>query len=132
MIIFEGFAVDFISEIVVRFIKNKMLTISCVNSKITQFPYAEVDKNNKPQILKERPLTQLRFKQTACEMWNLLRLFPLLFGDKVDRGNCLWKCLLLFLGVVERLCASSFSETELCCLEIETKKVFSRVYEVIS
>ena len=66
-----GFAVDFVSELVVQFIKDKVLTISSINSKISKIPYAEIDKNNKPQILKERPLTQLRFKQTACEMRNV-------------------------------------------------------------
>ena len=128
--IFEGFAVDFTSAIVVRFIKDKLLTISIINRKIHEFPYAEVDKNNKPQVLKERPLTQLRFKQTACEMWNLLRLFPLLFGDQINHDNALWKCLIMFLGVVERLCAPSFTEDELCVLESETKNFFKEYLQL--
>ena len=115
--VFEGFGNHLLVALTVRWIKNKRLTIDCINTRILQFPYADIDKNNKPQILKIKPLTQLKYKQTASEMWNLLRLFPLLIGDLIDKDDEYWHLYCLFLDILERLCAHSSNEPELLYLE---------------
>ena len=50
------------------------------NDIILNFEYSGKDKNNKPQIVKKKLLNSLKVKQTACEMWTLLRLLPLIVG----------------------------------------------------
>ncbi|XP_057311529.1 uncharacterized protein LOC130649291 [Hydractinia symbiolongicarpus] len=73
--------------------------------------------SKKPQIIKEKRLTQLRVKQTACEMWSLLRLFPLMIGAGVDEDYEMCKLLIDFTDIVKRLCAPKFTEDHLKILE---------------
>ena len=77
--VFEGFAPDYLCQLLVYFIKNNYFSINDINERIYNFEYADIDKTNKPQPLKEKPLSTFKIKQTACEMWNLLRLFPVVW-----------------------------------------------------
>ena len=54
-----------------------------------------------------------KLKETACEVWNLIRLLPLIIGDKIDEGNKFWGCLLKFVILVERLSSPSFIKSDL-------------------
>ena len=45
------------------------------------------DKANKPETLKIISGISFKLKETACEMWNLIRLLPLIIGEKIDEGN---------------------------------------------
>ena len=125
--VFEGFALVLLTNLTVHYIKQKILSIDKINERILNFPYAEVDKANKPQILKEKPLTQLKFKQTACESWNLIKLFPLMVSDLIPVGDLYWGLYILFVDMVERLCALSFAESDLIRLEEITVK-FLKMY----
>ena len=58
-----------------------------MNATITSFNYSPIDQHNEPQVLKIIPNTTCEIKQTACEMWNLIRLFSLLFGEHIPTGN---------------------------------------------
>ena len=44
-----------------------------------------------------------KLKETACEMWNLIRLFPVIIGDQVEEDNQAWECYIKFVLLVERL-----------------------------
>ena len=109
--IFEGVGADLLTEITVYLIKNKMLSIYFINDTITK-------------VLKEKPLTQIRFKQTSCDMWNLLRLFPLMFGNHVPVHDRYWGLLTSFLAVVEGLCTPTYHEIHIVQLEDLIKKFF--------
>ena len=43
-----------------------------------------MDKKNKPQTIKVTSTANLKVKQTACEMWNLIRLFPIMVGTFIS------------------------------------------------
>ena len=60
-----------------------------------------------------------KLKETACEVWNLIRLLPLIIGDKIDEGNKFWGCLLKFVILVERLSSPSFIKSDLVILANE-------------
>ena len=128
--VFEGFANDFLTDVTVVFIRGKILTLAEINDIIINFNYAEFDKSNKPQIIKEKPLTQLRIKQTACEMWNLIRLYPVMFGKFVESGNLHWDVVTLFAALVEKLCATMFSESEITVLENIIENFFKKLLDV--
>ena len=81
--LFEGFAFDIVSSVV----------INCVQT----FPYSDAGKSNKPQHLKIKPLTQFWVKQTASEMWNLLRLLPLMIAHLVPENDECWQTFSIFL-----------------------------------
>ena len=62
---------------------------------MTKFLYSisELDKINKPQLFRIFSATTFRTKQTACEMWCLLRTFPLIIGSAIPIGNWYIKTL---------------------------------------
>ena len=49
-------------------------------------------------------------------MWNLIRLLPLMLGELIEKNDCAWICLITFS--IERLCASSFSNSHLIKLDL--------------
>ena len=57
-------------------------------------------------------------------MWNLIRLLPLMIGEKVDENDEVWKCYIKFVILVERLSASSFSDSDLIVLDLLTDEFF--------
>ena len=61
---FEDFTVDIVIETIVHFVQEKILTLDVLNDRINSFRYCEVDKCNKPQPVKIRPLT--KFSITNC------------------------------------------------------------------
>lgn len=52
--------------------------------------FSKTGKFNKPQALSCCSLNHFRAKQTACEMWVLLRLFPLMVGHLKPRNEPKW------------------------------------------
>ena len=127
---FEGFAVDLISSVIVNFVRDKLLSLEEFNDRIETFNYSEIDKQNKPQVTKIKPLTNYRVKQTACEMWNLLRLLPFLIGDVIPDENPVWEVYIEFLDIIERICAPSFTTNDLIYLQQLTDEFFTHYRDV--
>ena len=78
--LFEGFAIDFISNIIKHCTLLQYFTLDELNEIILTFPYSTNDKSNKPQPIRAVSVNNFKVKLTACEMWNSLRLFPAMFG----------------------------------------------------
>ena len=57
-------------------------------------------------------------------MWNLIRLLPLMIGEKIDENHEVWKCYIKFVILSERLSASSFSDSDLIVLDLLTDEFF--------
>ena len=79
------------------FIQLKVLIPEIVNVAIISFNYSPIDQHNKPQVLKIISNTTFKIKQTACEMGNLIRLFPLLFREHIPTGNEVWNLVSAFV-----------------------------------
>ena len=122
--VFEGFSFDSISNILESLVTLKRFSLQEFNNILSGFEYARIDKANKPQPLKINSSISFRLKETACEMWNLIRLLPLILGDKIDEGNKVWGCLLKFVILAERLSSPSFSKSDLVILELITEDFF--------
>ncbi|XP_066933831.1 uncharacterized protein [Clytia hemisphaerica] len=114
---FEGFAVDLVTNIIINFVKKGLFTLEVFNDRIETFPYAIIDRQNKPQVTKIKALTKYKVKQTACEMLNLLRLLPLMIGDFVSSSDDVWALLIEFLEILERLLAKSFDRYDLIFIQ---------------
>ena len=69
-------------------------------------------------------------KQTACEMWNLIRLLAFTLDLNIPVGNEVWACLIHFAQLVERLCANSFTHSDLVILESEIKSFFAEFIDL--
>ena len=105
----EGFALDFISSII--------FTLEELNDIILTFSYSFLDKSNKPQIVKVFSANNFKVKLTACEMWNFIRLFPLMIGQSVPKTDEKWILFTDFLQILERVCAQEFEDAQLSVLE---------------
>ena len=84
---FEGIAVNVLSDVVGYFWKEKNISLEEINDKISQFKFSELDKRNKPQLFRIFSATTFQIKQNACEMWSLLRTFALITGSAIPIGN---------------------------------------------
>ena len=115
--LFEGFAVDFISSIIEHCVGAQYFTLEELNDITLTFSYSFLDKSNKPQILKVFSANNFKVKLTACEMWNFLRLFPLMIGQSVPKTDKKWILFTDFLQILERLCAQEFEDAQLSVLE---------------
>ena len=115
--LFEGFAIDIMNLLVTRYLRAKVFTFDDLNTVIQSFCYSEIDKKNKPQTIKVTSIANLKVKQTACEMWNLIRLFPLMAGTFMSETDPAWLIYLQFLHISERLCSSMFSHGDLVYLQ---------------
>ena len=76
--VFEGFSVDLISNTLESLVSQKKIYLQEFNNILSRFEYARIDKANKPQPLKIISGISFKLKETACEMWNLIRLLPLI------------------------------------------------------
>ena len=105
----EGFAKDVLNIVIVRWLPQKYFTIDV----IPNFSYSDIEKKNKSQVIKTTSVANLKIKQTACEMWNLMRLFPIMVGSFVPPSDSAWLIYLQFLPIRERLYSPKFSQGDL-------------------
>ena len=73
--------------------------------KISSFKFSELDEKNKPQLFKIFSATTFKIKQTAYEMWCLLRTFLVIIGSAIPLDKSAWELYILFIQLFERLCA---------------------------
>lgn len=100
----EGVAVYTVRNIIDALIKDKIITLSVVNSKIERFPYGDVE-SSKPRPLyyavsKKGDQIKLKCNQSASEMLCLTRYLGLMIGDLIDPGNEYWKLYLLLREII--------------------------------
>ena len=124
---FEGVAID---RVIIHYVQSGYLTLESFNDIIRTFFYTDADKSNKPQPVKIKPLNQFRVKQTASEMWNLLRLLPLMIAHLIPENDECWQTFLKFLQVEERFCSSYFSSSGLAVLDSDLHDFIKPYFEV--
>ncbi|KAK9963884.1 hypothetical protein ABG768_005106 [Culter alburnus] len=84
-------------------IEQKLLTLDQLNNRLTSFDYGFSDGHNKPSAIKPQDLKNPdgAIRQTAAQMWCLLRLLPLMIGDLIPEGEKHWELLLSLLSCME-------------------------------
>ena len=112
----EGFAKDILNILIVRCLQQKYFTIDDLNNIILSFSYSDIVKKNKPHVIRTTSVANLNIKQTACEIWTLMRLFPIMVGSFVPQIDSSWLIYLQFLQITERLCSPKFSRGDLVFL----------------
>ena len=64
-------------------------------------------------------------------MWNLIIILPLMLGELIiEENNCVCIYLIKFSILVERLCASSFSNSDLIILDFVIEEFFDTYYQL--
>ncbi|XP_057310260.1 uncharacterized protein LOC130648238 [Hydractinia symbiolongicarpus] len=80
--VLEGFPKDLTVDSIVYLMDKKYISLLELNKAIVIYPYFDVDKKNKPQVIQDRPASQLKMKQTAIEMWHFCVFYPFLLEKK--------------------------------------------------
>lgn len=102
--ILEGVAQIESALILRELVREKVVTVDFINSKIASFPYGRTDSRNKPsEILAEKIKGGRNLKQKASQMWCLLRLLPLMIGSSIPKGNVFWNFFLDLCDIVDIL-----------------------------
>lgn len=98
-------------------IGRKYFTFEELNTAIQNFPYRFSDSTNRPQKITKTFTVNGTIGGNGHENWTLLRLLPLLIGDKIPENDCVWGVILELKDIVEVLASSVFTEEKLCYLE---------------
>lgn len=85
-------------------VRQKIITLDLINSKIVSFQYGRTDSKNKPSVIPEDKIKEARhLKQKAAQMWCLLRLLPLMIGSYVPHAHPFWEFFLELCDIVDIL-----------------------------
>lgn len=92
-------------------IEQKHLTLDKLNYRITSFDYGFCDKGNVPSVISQSDLKNVEgaMRQSAAQMWCLLRLLPTMIGDLIPEHSKEWKLLLLLLSCMEFIFSPSLT-----------------------
>lgn len=101
--LFEGIVAFDLILYIQYFVTNNWFTLDYLNKRIENFPYSLEDRKSKPCTISS---TNTKVPGGACQIWNFLRLFPILISDKIlEVDNDVWMCILLLNEIVEIVCA---------------------------
>ena len=118
------------SNVIVSFIREGLFDLDGLSEIIFNFAYSESDKNHKPQLVKVKPLNSLKVKQTACEMWTLIRLSPLMIGSLILLGNNVWSVYIEFVLIMEILWGNEFTNIDLLLLQDKVDTFYPKYMDV--
>ena len=108
------------------FIKKNFFTYDILNRRIVNFKYLASDASDKPC---EVTPNAHKLGGHAVQNWCLLRLFPLIIGDKIpDLNDLVWQMVILLIRVTALICAPKISHGQVACMKLLTHEyLFSRM-----
>lgn len=107
--IFEGWGSLELRLILRQFIFNdKFFTLSFLNGSLKSFSYGFCDMKNKPTTLTKEQINRPggATGQSAAQIWCLIRILPLLIGNKIPADNNYWHLYFLILKILDIVMAS--------------------------
>lgn len=94
--------------------QQKWLTYNDINRRIAQFKYLGLDRNSQPCQIN---VNGEKLGGQAIQNWCLVRLLPMLVGDKIsDPENTVWQAFSQLRDIVELVCAPKISEAQIATL----------------
>lgn len=126
--LFEGLVPEVLEHVIRYCVQNQIFTMEYLNDRIDNFPYGSVDKPNKPSVMPQT-VSNFKVKQTAMQCWCLLRLFPLLVGEKVPANDEKWEVILKLMFMVEAVCSPVFSKADVLFLGDIVEDFLQTLYE---
>ncbi len=115
-------------------IEQKLLTLDQLNNRLTSFDYGFSDSHNKPSVIKPQDLKNPdgAMRQTAAQMWCLLRLLPLMAGDLIPEGEKHWELILSLLSCMELIFSQALTEEAVIFLQHLIEEHHSLVFGALS
>ena len=131
--LFEGIIAYDLWLLINYFIENKWFSLKQLNTRIEKFNYSPEDRRDKPCTLAEK---NTRIPGGACQIWNFLRLFPLLIHDKIRIvDDEVWMLTILLNEIVEIVCSPTIHKSCLPYLQSiifqylsERKRLFPNIH----
>lgn len=114
--LFEGIVPLELALCLSTLIKGKYFTLDELNKSIKQFPYRWADRTNAPQPVPLNFATKT-VGGSAHENWALLRLLPLIVGEKIPESEPTWLLLLNLKDIVELVLSSVHTDSTICFLD---------------
>ena len=107
------------------------MTLQKISIRRATFKQSNPDRAIKQQPIKIIYGSNFKLKETACEMWNLIIILPLMLGEPIiEENNCVSIYLIKFCILVERLCDFSFSNSDLIILDFVFEEFFDTYYQL--
>lgn len=107
--VFEGVLSYDVKLFLDYLIKEKWFSYKLLNRRIDIFEYSVEDQRDK--LCSISPNSS-KLSDGACQLWNFLRLLPLLIHDKIDDiEDNVWISILLLTEIIEIICAPAIHET---------------------
>ncbi len=122
--LFEG-VIPYELKLLLRYcINESYFNLPTLNHRLSAFDFGYSEIGDRPASIE----SEQKLRQTASQMWLLARIFPLLVGDLIPRGNSNWDCLLKLLKICEICTAPVLSADSAAYLEILVEEHHSVVY----
>lgn len=116
--LFEGIVSSDLALYISHFVKvEKLLSYHLLNQRINQFKYLGKDANDKPcEVNPESG----KLGGHAVQNWCLLRMLPVLIGDKIENpgDNDIWQLVLQLREIVELICSPAISTGQIAYLRV--------------
>ena len=113
----EGCFVYEIKALLSHCFRIKLFSISCLNERIQSFDFGYSENGNKPTLIDENVRnSDAKIRQSATQMWLLVRTLPLLVGDLLSADNQHWKCFTILLDILDICTSHEISHDSVACL----------------
>ena len=114
---FEGIVAYDLAIYIKYFVKvKKFFTYSQLNRRIAQFSYQGSDAASTPSVVVEKGV---KIGGQAAENWSLLRLLPIIIGEKIpDTDDPVWQLTVQLKEIVELICAPTISLSQVALLNV--------------
>lgn len=99
------------------FITKRYVTLQELNNTIKSFPYKWGDKTDCPQAIPIRFSARRSIGGNAHENWTLIRLLPLLIGQKIPLNDPTWSMIMCLKDIVELVVAPTQTEASMSYLD---------------
>lgn len=129
--LFEGIVPIEMALCIRQMIQNKYFTLDHLNAKIKAFPYEHYDRLDKPQTIPKTFATKLSIGGNGHEKATLLRLLPLMIGNKVPERDGAWAILMDLKEITQLVLCPSFTDSSLQYLQtkiIEHRQCLKEVF----
>lgn len=110
--LFEGVVCEVVKNVILYCVSAGYFSLQQLNTRLNKFAFSEVDKSNQPSNF-SLSLNKFSVKQTAAQMWCIVRFLPLWIGDKVPVGDTKWETLLLLRDMLLYVCAPALDRGHL-------------------
>lgn len=111
-------------------IRKKYISLQELNHSIRCFPYKWSDKRNCPQPIAPHFNLRKSVGGNAHENWCLLRMMPLMIGDKVPEDKPAWEVLMNLKDVVELVMAPLHTDETIGYMHSKISEHRYRYFEV--